>query len=359
MRVHYPTSQQLRRGCVSPASTISGYRPRKSARITCQEAPWSKGTALNNTSLLKFERQGHLAIKGLLSKELISELSRQLSQVIDKQKLQALKHRIRVLCPGQDGSQIRSTHQAERVLRRQATDELGFLQFFNTHRECAACRQVVTHPMLVAAAAQLLGVPRLRLYQDCVFLKLPGYAATNWHSDLRMAPLDCNAFVTAWIPLRPVRGEEDSGLLFAQGSHRDFALPFWHDLRSLDLQGRGYPVVDMGPMAMGDVSFHHGWTLHSAGPLLPSAPQRVALAVSFFGDGARVLHRTQPSLRREMLQDEDAESYTDWLQQLPPGAPARHKLLPLVYPAAAAVPDKVQARSREASCTKKPGSAAA
>jgi ectoine hydroxylase-related dioxygenase (phytanoyl-CoA dioxygenase family) len=48
--------------------------------------------------------------------------------------------------------------------------------------------------------------------QDCVFLKEPGYAETNWHSDLRMAPLDTNDFVTAWIPLRPVqRGEDDSG----------------------------------------------------------------------------------------------------------------------------------------------------
>ncbi len=33
----------------------------------------------------------------------------------------------------------------------------------------------------------------------------PGYAATNWHSDLRMAPLDTNDFVTAWIPLRPLK----------------------------------------------------------------------------------------------------------------------------------------------------------
>ena len=31
-----------------------------------------------------------------------------------------------------------------------------------------------------------------------------------------------------WIPMRPISGtEEDSGLQFAEGSHRDFALPFW------------------------------------------------------------------------------------------------------------------------------------
>lgn len=80
-----------------------------------------------------------------------------------------------------------------------------------------------------------------------MFLKEPGYAETNWHSDLRMAPLDANDFVTAWIPLRPVGGAEgDSGLLFAEGSHRDFALPFWHDLKGRDLGDRRYPLQDAG-----------------------------------------------------------------------------------------------------------------
>jgi hypothetical protein len=72
-------------------------------------------------------------------------------------------------------------------------------------------------------------------------------APTHWHSDLRMAPLDTNAFVTFWLPLRAIRGgAADSGLLFARGSHRDFALPFWHDLERADLSGRGYQLRDTG-----------------------------------------------------------------------------------------------------------------
>ena len=57
--------------------------------------------------------------------------------------------------------------------------------------------------------------------QDCVFLKEPGYSATNWHSDLRMAPFDTNAFVTAWIPLRSIAGDEaegDSGACCSAGA---------------------------------------------------------------------------------------------------------------------------------------------
>ena len=64
---------------------------------------------------------------------------------------------------------------------------------------------IVFDRRLTSTAAQLLGAKRLRLYQDCVFLKSPGHAETNWHSDLRMAPLDTNSALTAWIPLRPMK----------------------------------------------------------------------------------------------------------------------------------------------------------
>ncbi len=63
----------------------------------------------------------------------------------------------------------------------------------------------MTSRRLGAVAAQLLGEKRVRLYQDCVFLKEPGFTPTNWHSDLPLSPLDTNSFLTAWIPLRPLK----------------------------------------------------------------------------------------------------------------------------------------------------------
>jgi hypothetical protein len=43
-----------------------------------------------------------------------------------------------------------------------------------------------------------------------------------------MAPFDSNDFLTIWIPLKPVPPQEEggSGLTFASGSHRDFALAY-------------------------------------------------------------------------------------------------------------------------------------
>ena len=40
------------------------------------------------------------------------------------------------------------------------------------------------------------------------------------------------------------QAKNDSGLIFASGSHRDFALPFWHHsvLEDMDLSSSGYPI---------------------------------------------------------------------------------------------------------------------
>lgn len=55
-----------------------------------------------------------------------------------------------------------------------------------------------------------------------------------------------------------MQADGDSGLLFAGGSHRDFALPFWRDPAAEALDSRGYQMASPGRMALGDVSWHAG-----------------------------------------------------------------------------------------------------
>lgn len=150
---------------------------------------------------------------------------------MEEHRLDALRQRVRVLCPeiSDPSASIGNEVEAMQALRGK---ELGFLQFFNTHRSAAPgspLANIILGPLLGGIAAQLLDASAVRVYQDCIFLKEVGYSETNWHSDLRMAPFDTNRLVTAWIPMRPVSNKdgEDSGLLFAEGSHKDFALPFW------------------------------------------------------------------------------------------------------------------------------------
>ena len=103
----------------------------------------------------------------------------------------------------------------------------------------------------------------MRLYQDSLFLKRPGDGPTHWHSDLTMAPLDTNAFVTCWLPLQTVPREADGGsaLVFASGSHRDVALHYWHD-EGADCSARGYAEVAASePLEVG----HEDWNRDASG----------------------------------------------------------------------------------------------
>jgi hypothetical protein len=56
------------------------------------------------------------------------------------------------------------------------------------------------------------------------------------------------------------------------------------------LSSRGYDIEAYAPpLALGDATWHAGWTLHSAPGQPAGGPPRVALAASFFADGARRL----------------------------------------------------------------------
>lgn len=67
------------------------------------------------------------------------------------------------------------------------------------------------------------------------------------------------------------------------------------------------------------------------GPQPAGSPPRLALAVSFFADGARLLpRRSDPSVHSWQLHNEDDESYRGWLGGMKDGAVAAHPALPLV-----------------------------
>lgn len=79
-------------------------------------------------------------------------------------------------------------------------------------------------------------------------------------------------------------------------------------------------------MEVGDVSWHAGWTLHCATAQPKHSQQRLALSVSYFRDGAKLL----PRRLARRGQSEDRESYAPWLRDMGDGAAAAHKLLPLI-----------------------------
>ena len=93
--------------------------------------------------------------------------------------------------------------------------------------------------------------------------------------------------------------------------------------------GASMRLFDAGRMELGDVSWHHGWLLHHAPAQAEGSAPRLALAVSYFVDGARVIEQQCED------DEEDREGYEAWCGtgpgKLAPGQIARHALLPLVH----------------------------
>lgn len=156
-------------------------------------------------------------------------------------------------------------------------------------------RLFVLSPRIAEIAAALMGVSRVRLYHDNALAKEPGCGRTPWHYDADHFPIASKNVCTAWIPLQAIP-RHMGPLAFAVGmdTYRLVeSVPFSRFDTSYDraisdkFRERGV-VVDEGPFALGEMSFHHCLSFHTAGPN-STAESRMVLATTYFEDGARVV----------------------------------------------------------------------
>jgi len=305
---------------------------------------------LSASALLDFERNGHVATRGLLAPAEFAGVAKRLRAIAEAERAEAEEHAEEFAGAGlldvwdgaERGGALAPAADAEEEgdLEDEASGHYGspsgappFLQVFNPHRRHAAARDLAFSPALAATAAALLGVACVRLYQDCLFWKRPGHDATSWHADLWTAPLATNAAVTVWLPLHNV-GVADAPLFFQSRSHRDMAaLVHSGQMEELGIDQDACPPPGMSgvhhaPLQEGDATWHHGWTVHGAPPLDPDAATgvdgRLAYAATYFADGARALLAA--------AEPEDGPSFVDWLPEVEPGSLASHELLPVAYP---------------------------
>jgi ectoine hydroxylase-related dioxygenase (phytanoyl-CoA dioxygenase family) len=165
---------------------------------------------------------------------------------------------------------VRDLKTLDRPMEERTTYEKAFLQVMNLWRERDAVRAFVFGRRLARAAAELLGVAGVRLYHDQALYKEPGGGHTPWHADQYYWPLATDRCCTAWVPLQDVPLEMGP-LAFAAGSHRVEVgrdLPISDESEAemaRELERAALPHVEE-PFALGDVSFHAGWTFHRAGP---------------------------------------------------------------------------------------------
>ncbi len=188
-------------------------------------------------------------------------------------------------------------------------------------------RAFVLSRRLARLAAELLGVDAVRLYHDNALSKLPGCGRTPWHYDAHHYPIASESVVTVWVPLQPTP-RSMGPLAFAKGIEtwrRVADLPFSKFDDSYDrgiaeaLRDAGV-ALDDGPFELGEVSFHHTRSLHTAGPNRTGLA-RMALATTYLADGARLVD--SPTLI--------SGDFEKFMPGVAPGAPIASRLNPILY----------------------------
>lgn len=149
-------------------------------------------------------------------------------------------------------------------------DDPIFRQVVNVWRFDDTLRKLTTHTLLATYATQLAGMP-LRLWHDQLLAKKPhNGAATEYHQDAPYWPHDrCRHSLSAWVALVDVPVERGC-MTFIPGQHHR------RDIRAADLSDKTdlfdaapdlvwEPRVTV-PLKAGDVTFHNGYTPHTANP---------------------------------------------------------------------------------------------
>ena len=183
-------------------------------------------------------------------------------------------------------------------LQERDTYGRAFLQVGNLHEftaddhDRAIIKRFVFAQRFARVAAELLGVPAVRLYHDQALAKEPGGGFTPWHQDQVYWPLATDRTITMWMPLVDVPIDVGS-MTFADGTHREGDLGEWviGDESEAEFERvvnqRGFHTTTHGAMRAGDATFHLGWTLHRA-PANGTDLFRSVMTVIYFADGTRV-----------------------------------------------------------------------
>jgi ectoine hydroxylase-related dioxygenase (phytanoyl-CoA dioxygenase family) len=190
--------------------------------------------------------------------------------------------------PVVDGAVRARTEGDERSLDEKTTYEQSFQQCLNLWEDVPDIRPFTFHPRIAAAAAALLDVPTVRIWHDQALYKEAGGRGTDPHQDQPYWPIVEADTITAWIPLLDV-DLQMGAMGYVPGSHR-FGVRAYVNIfkgRGLDLdegpEARGVAPV-FAPARVGDVAFHHGLTIHTAGANDTTRTRRV-YTVIFFADG--------------------------------------------------------------------------
>ena len=170
----------------------------------------------------------------------------------------------------------------------------SFVQCMRLWETDAAVAPLTFHPRLARAAAELLQVESVLLWQDQALYKPPGARVTDPHQDAPLWPVGAAPMVSAWIPFDDVTS--DTGAMsYVRGSHRVDGLAAVdlvngpHDVLAHPVLGGAEP--EEVEVAAGSVVWHHGMTIHRAQANRSESVRRV-FTIVYLAPGHR---RTTPA----------------------------------------------------------------
>ncbi len=222
---------------------------------------------LNSEQISQFRRDGFIKLKNVLKPATLEFYGRQITE------------------------QVIRLNTLNKPMHERTTYEKAFLQVMNLWTKSLVVKEFVFSRKLARIAAELMGVRGVRLYHDQALYKEAGGGITPWHADQYYWPVDTDNTVTAWIPFQATPMEMGP-LAFSATSQR-FALGRNIEISddsekklSKALLEQGLPLID-APFALGEISYHYGWTFHRAGQNVSSQPRRV-MTVIYMEDGCRL-----------------------------------------------------------------------
>jgi ectoine hydroxylase-related dioxygenase (phytanoyl-CoA dioxygenase family) len=250
--------------------------------------------------IARYRRDGFVVIEGLLTDDELDRYGRAVDEGV-----------------------ARRTAWDRRTLDEKSLYEQSFSQCMNLWEDCPEVRPLSFHPRIGEAAAALVGAACLRLWHDQALYKDPGGRATDAHNDQPYWPMVETDTITAWIPFD---GSTLAGgaMAYVPGSHRFEGVRRFANI----FAGRGFDLADpaigrgVAPVFVevprGAVAFHHGLTLHLAGPNRTDRTRRVHTLI-LFADGARRSTPGHPHFAVDRA-------------GIRPGEPIRSDVTPVMWP---------------------------
>lgn len=167
---------------------------------------------------------------------------------------------------------------------------------------------LLNHPMIGATAAKLAQTNSIRAFGDSLFSKKPridsDQGIIGWHTDRAYWPT-CTShnMLTVWIPLQDCT--IDMGpVVYINGSHKwkdDARLRSYYNANAQSLEEMNLFLKREKPnhtrvamtLKKGQVSFHHGYTIHASKPNT-SNQERIAFAAHLQDDANRYQKQYRP-----------------------------------------------------------------